>query len=57
MNVPLEAWTKISKPVIGMLHLAALPGSPLYAGSIATIRETMLRDAQLLAEGGVNMAR
>jgi uncharacterized protein len=49
-----DAWANVSKPVIGMLHLPALPGSPLYAGSIAPIREAMLRDAQLLAEGGVN---
>src|SRR5215213_8133842 len=48
------AWAKISKPVIGMLHLPALPGAPLYAGSIAPVREAILRDAQLLAEGGVN---
>ena len=49
-----DAWANVSKPVIGMLHLPALPGSPLYVGSIAPIREAMLRDAQLLAEGGVH---
>src|SRR3954470_8516919 len=48
------AWDRTSKVVIGMLHLPALPGSPLYGGSIAPIREAMLRDAQLLAEGGVH---
>ncbi|MEA2735394.1 MAG: uncharacterized protein QOE14_1845 [Humisphaera sp.] len=42
------------KPVIGMLHLSALPGSPLYGGSLSAVREAMLRDAELLAEGGVN---
>ena len=50
----LDAWKNVRKPVIGMLHLAALPGSPLYGGSRSTIREAVLRDAQLLAEGGVN---
>src|SRR4029453_4879166 len=38
----------------GMLHLPALPGSPLYGGSLSAIREAMLRDAQLLAAGGVH---
>ena len=37
-----------------MLHLAALPGSPLYGGSLTDVREAVLRDAKLLAEGGVN---
>jgi membrane complex biogenesis BtpA family protein len=50
----LPAWQKVRKPVIGMLHLAPLPGSPLYGGSRSSIREAVLRDAQLLAEGGVN---
>src|SRR6266536_252615 len=50
----LPAWAKINKPVIGMLHLAALPGSPLYGGSIEPIRAAMLRDAELLVEGGVH---
>src|SRR5437667_11350276 len=50
----LPAWAKINKPVIGMLHLAALPGSPLYGGSIEPIRSAILRDAELLVEGGVH---
>ena len=50
----LPAWKAVQKPVIGMLHLAALPGAPLYGGSLAAVREAALRDAQLLAEGGVN---
>src|SRR5437762_10540190 len=55
MNPPLmQAWANVSKPVIGMLHLAPLPGSPRYGGSVQTIREALLRDAQLLAEGGVH---
>jgi membrane complex biogenesis BtpA family protein len=54
MKPLLRDWAKLNKVVIGMLHLPALPGSPLYGGSIAPIREAMLRDAQLLAEGGVH---
>src|SRR5438034_9360581 len=50
----LPAWANVAKPVIGMLHLAALPGSPLYGGSIEAVRSAMLRDAELLVEGGVH---
>jgi uncharacterized protein len=50
----LDAWAKVPKVVIGMLHLPALPGSPLYGGSIASIRESLLRDANALAEGAVH---
>jgi membrane complex biogenesis BtpA family protein len=50
----LDQWAGKKKVVIGMLHLAALPGSPLYGGSIAAVREAALRDATLLAEGGVH---
>ncbi len=52
-NVLLPSWNS-KKPVIGMLHLAALPGAPLYAGSMQAICETLLSDAQRLAEGGVD---
>lgn len=38
---------------IGMVHLRALPGSPGYAGDLANVREAALRDAEALAEGGV----
>ncbi|HEY1684129.1 MAG TPA: BtpA/SgcQ family protein [Tepidisphaeraceae bacterium] len=42
------------KVVIGMLHLPPLPGSRLYTGSMSTIRESLLRDADALAAGGVH---
>ena len=45
---------KGQKPVIGMIHLKALPGSPNYAGSWEDICSFALRDAQALAEGGVD---
>ena len=47
-------WSSIPKPVIGMLHLMALPGSPHYGGTIEPIRELLLRDADALANGGVH---
>ncbi len=40
--------------VVGMVHLLPLPGSPGYAGDLASIRNAALRDARALAEGGVD---
>ncbi|HEX3577385.1 MAG TPA: BtpA/SgcQ family protein [Thermoanaerobaculia bacterium] len=38
--------------VIGMVHVAALPGAPLYGGSMQTIVDAALRDARALRDGG-----
>src|SRR5213082_1432555 len=53
MKILLQG-SNTSKIVIGMLHLAPLPGSPLHRGNIAPIRESLLRDAEALATGGVH---
>ena len=45
---------KTSKPVIGMLHLPALPGSPRNELSKDAIRHHILKDAEALASGGVD---
>jgi len=37
-----------------MLHLRPLPGSPRYNGDLAAVRESLLRDADALAVGGVH---
>ena len=50
----LTAWTASPKPVIGMLHLGALPGSPKFGGDVAAVRELALRDADTLAAAGVH---
>ena len=42
------------KPVIGMLHLPALPGSPTNELSADAIRDHVLKDAEALATGGVD---
>jgi len=45
----------VEKPVIGMVHLWPLPGSPGYAGyGMGTILDHALRDAEALLEGGVD---
>jgi hypothetical protein len=50
----LERIAKTKKPVFGMVHFPALPGTPMYdrAGGIRAIRETALHDAESLAEAG-----
>lgn len=53
MTVFSELWPG-KKPVIGMVHLKALPGSPAYAQSLDTIYTCALKDAEALAEGGVD---
>jgi membrane complex biogenesis BtpA family protein len=54
MNSLHPAWTNVPKIVIGMLHLRALPGAPLYDGNLSDIRDATLRDAEALAQGGVH---
>src|SRR3954470_662315 len=53
-NALLPQWSATKKPVIGMLHLLALPGSPLFAGDLKHVREVILRDTDALVEGGVD---
>jgi len=45
----------VDKPIIGMVHLWPLPGSPGYAGhGMQAILDHAQRDAEALLEGGVN---
>jgi membrane complex biogenesis BtpA family protein len=41
-----------SKPLIGVLHLAPLPGSPDYSGDFSEIKTRAVREAAALAEAG-----
>ncbi len=43
---------KTSRPLLGMLHLPPLPGSPHYAGKRKNIIDAALQDAQVLLEAG-----
>lgn len=46
---------QLTKPIIGMVHLPPLPGSPGYRGeSIEEIVRFALREAEALLEGGVD---
>ena len=40
--------------LVGVVHLAALPGSPRYDGSLESVLEAAARDARALAEGGAD---
>ncbi len=59
-NTVTETWltalTGVTKPIIGMVHLPALPGSPLYdtVGGMAAIRDWVRRDIAALQTGGVD---
>jgi len=50
-----ESWRGVGAPVIGMLHLPALPGSPRYDQQpIAAITQRVLADAAALESGGAH---
>jgi len=40
------------RPLIGMVHLAALPGAPRFSGDLAEVERAALRDATILVEAG-----
>ncbi|MFQ6080649.1 MAG: BtpA/SgcQ family protein [Candidatus Bathyarchaeia archaeon] len=51
----LEELFGVKKPIIGMVHLLPLPGSPRYeGGSIVHILERAVQDAKNLETGGIN---
>jgi len=45
---------KSTEPIIGMVHLLALPGSPGWSGDISNVISSAKTDASKLTEGGVN---
>ena len=49
----LPAWSGL-KPVIGMVHLAPLPGSPRARDRMKSVRSAALRDTEALIQGGVH---
>lgn len=57
MTQKLNEIFKYEKPIIGMVHLRPLPGSPMYDKkkmSMQQIIDTALHEAQLLEQGGVD---
>ncbi len=51
---PALHFARVRKPVIGMVHLAPLPGAPLFAGSLDEVEHRALSDAESLLTGGVH---
>lgn len=43
-----------TKPIIGMIHLLALPEAPAYAGDLSTLHDRALREAIALQAAGVD---
>lgn len=52
----LNELTGARKPIIGMVHLPALPGAPLYdeTGGMQHIRDWVARDLEALQAGGID---
>ncbi len=50
----LKALFGRQKPLIGMVHLAPLPGSPGYGGNFKKVLQLALEDAKHLAQGGMD---
>lgn len=54
MAVILEEWAGLSHPVIGMVHLRALPSSPRYTGDFTAVIDAAVADAKAWAEAGAH---
>jgi membrane complex biogenesis BtpA family protein len=52
MNWLPLVWPKVARPLIGVVHLPALPGAPRYGGDWQAIVTQAIRDAEALALGG-----
>ena len=50
----LDMFKTAVKPIIGMLHVPALPGSPLNSLDFEAIIDWVLGDAKVLTDGGVD---
>jgi len=42
------------KPILGVVHVQSLPGSPNYGGSLESIVDRAIQDAEAFAEGGAH---
>ena len=54
MKAILKHWSGLSHPVIGMVHLRPLPGSPGYPGDLTAVIDAALADAKTWAEAGAH---
>jgi membrane complex biogenesis BtpA family protein len=54
MRQLLSTLFKHTRPLIGVVHLKPLPGSPRWRGSMQEVIDLALRDAQALTAGGMD---
>ena len=47
-------WGPKTRPLVGMVHLQPLPGSPRWGGDMRTVTDRATRDAHALAAGGLH---
>ena len=47
-------WTDLRHAVIGMVHVLPLPGSPRFSGSLQSVMDAAVRDADALSAGAVH---
>lgn len=52
--VSLSSIFKVEKPIIGVVHLLPLPGSPMYRRNDKEILDRALRDARAYCDGGID---
>jgi len=52
--MPFNSLFGTTRPIIGMVHLLPLPGTPLYHNSISEIYERAETEARILAAAGVD---
>lgn len=52
MGTPWRALFPMPCPLIGVVHLKPLPGSPLWAGDLEAVQAAALADARAYLEGG-----
>lgn len=55
MNIETTKIFGINKPVIGMIHVNALPGTPKYDGGVKTIINKAVEEARIYKERGVDV--
>jgi len=53
-NMRFNEFFSNSKPVIGCIHLMALPGAPLYGGSMRPVYEQALSEAHIFKQNGID---
>lgn len=54
MNPIFENWRGLTHPVIGMVHLRPLPGSPRFAGDLRVVIDAALADAAAWHDAGAH---